>query len=230
MNQNRGSSHQKCEKIRLREEWKRHDANGFESQAATRAEYYRRKEEKTMQKAARRTPTLGGRRRKTQTSTQVETLQSSSGAASSYNHAVLEVPGGTTNGNSGAAAQSPPDRTQEIGESSRSASAVTALPVVELPRGSNRTARTEAEQIIQRARAKILSLNYSKVFIEFCCEEDSLLGEHDADDCLAIRVTKDVDATAVETNVTIHSIPRLVAQLRLETHLWISIPCTPGCT
>lgn len=56
------------------------------------------------------------------------------------------------------------------------------------------------------------------------------MSEHVADDCLAMRVTKYVDATAVETKVTIHSILRLAAQLHLEIHIWVSSPCTLGCT
>lgn len=41
------------------------------------------------------------------------------------------------------------------------------------------------------------------------------MSEHVAFDCLAIRATKGVDATSVETKVTVHSLLRLAAHLHM---------------
>ena len=81
-----------------------------------------------------------------------------------------------------------------------------------------------------QAREKILSQKYDNVCIELCCEGDSALSMHVGSRCLAIRVTRDVDGTSKETVKSLHFIIRLATHMKMRVHLWVSIPCTAGCT
>ena len=136
-------------------------------------------------------------------------------------------PGGITSG----PAHSSLGRAPANASSSSTATAAPALVVVQLQKRQERLrAPVVAKQLIQQARARILSLEFKKAFIELCCEENSVLGEYVVDACLAIRATREDDTPSTDTMKTIHNIVRLAAQLQLEVHVWISIPCTAGCT
>ena len=192
------------------------DPEGLEKQEERSAEYLRREQAKAKTKAAGKGQMkVDGRQRNAKAIT-AETWLPSSGDEKGKVPNVLGIPGGNASG----PAHSSLGRTPGNAASSSSAIAAPALVVVQLPKNEERLRAPDvAAQLLQPARANILSLEFKKAFIEFCSEEISRLSEHDAGDCLAIRPSREVDAASKETMITIHNISRLAAQLQLEVHV-----------
>ena len=62
--------------------------------------------------------------------------------------------------------------------------------------------------------------------IEFCCEEDSVIGKVAADDCRVMRLTGQMDMTKATSVDRVKQVIREAPQG--SVFLWSSIPCTGG--
>ena len=75
----------------------------------------------------------------------------------------------------------------------------------------------------------------NRILVEFCCDEDSKLGQvrHASRGCHVLRVTEQHDATKM---ATIRKLVRQIDQLcdegggSKELPVWASLPCTGGCS
>eukprot|EP00971_Amphidinium_carterae_P081414 1610790-Amphidinium_carterae.1 len=79
----------------------------------------------------------------------------------------------------------------------------------------------------ERGGLNHVSDGVERVVIELCCETNSLLGQRSPSGTLVVRVTEKDDLSSPE------SIRYLVVQIqssRLPIMLWVSVPCTTGCT
>ena len=79
------------------------------------------------------------------------------------------------------------------------------------------------------AKQRLFKGHYNKLFIELCCESDSVLSEKVCGRALAIRITKEDDMSHKNTAKALHGIIRTARHLGIEVHTWVSIPCTAGC-
>ena len=78
--------------------------------------------------------------------------------------------------------------------------------------------------------------SYDRIMIEYCCSENSKLGEENrkhAKGCKVIRVTKDDDATRDEcitkTVKKVEGLRRSNPKNKTDLMIYISLPCTGGC-
>ena len=78
--------------------------------------------------------------------------------------------------------------------------------------------------------------SYDRIMIEYCCSEDSKLGEENrkqAKGCKVIRVTKDDDATRSEcitkTVKRVEEFMKSNPKNKTDLMIYISLPCTGGC-
>ena len=83
--------------------------------------------------------------------------------------------------------------------------------------------------VARQVRQKIISGEYGLLFIEVCCQADSMLATSAPDGCLAIRVTATTDLTNGATKRLIHNLIQCASRCGLAVHAWISIPCTSAC-
>ena len=86
------------------------------------------------------------------------------------------------------------------------------------------------EQLEQLTKEKILSGKFERLLIELCCEESSELSENVVGRSLAIRVTQSHDMTSKRTIKALHKVIRTSQHMNLSIHVWVSIPCTAGCS
>ena len=89
-----------------------------------------------------------------------------------------------------------------------------------------RAGNDEARALCSRARAMIISGDFNFVLLELGCASDSELSANVREHCVAIRVTVKEDLTSTVTKRALHSILRLCKLHGIETHIWVSIPCT----
>ena len=69
-----------------------------------------------------------------------------------------------------------------------------------------------------------MSGRYKVLLIELCAEQDSALTALSpgvTGQCLAIRVTQNLDATKKATVKALHAVLRTAAHMQMSVHLWV---------
>ena len=87
---------------------------------------------------------------------------------------------------------------------------------------------SNASELLNDAVRQLRSGEFSAVFIELCCEEDSILSAGVVPHVIAIRVTSAVDLTKKTTKASLHAVIRECARLCFSVYVWSSCPCTTG--
>ena len=91
------------------------------------------------------------------------------------------------------------------------------------------SAKMGAKDFERQARRELLSGGFNLLFLELCCEPDSVLSAEAPEGVLALRVTLGEDLASKETRGAIHRIIRHGDRLGMRIVVWASTPCTTGC-
>ena len=75
-----------------------------------------------------------------------------------------------------------------------------------------------------------MSGRFDRVVLELCCEEDSVLSMNVVGRSLTVRVTEALNLADSHTVRVLNAIVRVAEHMNIDVHIWISIPCTAGCT
>ena len=84
------------------------------------------------------------------------------------------------------------------------------------------------ENLVQQARALIMSGTHGHVFLELCCASDSELAAAVVEHSVAIRVTSSEDLQLASTRCALRRLLRICEAYDVVVDIWVSIPCTAG--
>ena len=87
----------------------------------------------------------------------------------------------------------------------------------------------EREDLLNNANAKIRCGEFFAIFVDLCCEKDSVLSQSVVPGVLAIRLTKESDLSLKQTRRALHGVIREAYLVGCATSVWASTPCTAGC-
>ena len=85
-------------------------------------------------------------------------------------------------------------------------------------------------ELLHDAKVKLLTGTFDVLMIELCCEPDSALSKATPSRAIALRITKGSDLVRKETKSMLHALIRCASTMNVLIHVWVSIPCTAGCT
>ena len=88
----------------------------------------------------------------------------------------------------------------------------------------------ERRHVRRQMTEKLMSGQFDRVVFELCCEEDSVLSMNVIGRSLTVRVTEALNLADSRTVRVLNAILRVAEHMNIDMHIWISIPCTAGCT
>ena len=88
----------------------------------------------------------------------------------------------------------------------------------------------ERRHVRRQMTEKLMSGQFDRVVFELCCEEDSVLSMNVIGRSLTVRVTEALNLADSRTVRDLNAILRVAEHMNIDVHIWISIPCTAGCT